>query len=116
MNNYYDFFRVNSSSRVYFSNITLGQQYSVVTGMTSETSTWSWVGIGAGAVVFGALTGGAGFAAIAVAAVAGGGAGYYLLAPIADNIFGGQTIKPVLVRSGRDEIKKLGCAEIVTKS
>jgi hypothetical protein len=115
-NNYQAFLNLKGAQNVNYGTFDTSKHYSVITGMSSKTSKLAWLGIGAGVVIFTALTGGAGFVAIAVAAAAGGAAGYFVLAPVAENAFGTESIIPSLVRTDNGEFEGLGCERLETKS
>jgi len=115
-NNYNAFLNVEDGKNVEFGDFDMDKQYQVVTGMTSETSTWTWVAVGAGAAVLGVVTFGLAIPVAILVIGTGGATGYFVLAPVVDNIFGGRTILPTLVRTDNEEWKQLGCENIATKS
>ena len=119
---------------VSFGTITIGKQYFVVTGITSEVSTVGWVIRGAaagGVLIVGLATfgvGTAGFAAVLVGETAAGGAGV-AGAKISDMIspkIGAITVEgdgvknqfmtPTIQEASSEEFKALNCDDILTST
>ncbi len=106
--------------------IDLEEIYFIMMGSHSEVSTLGWVVGGslvtATGVVVGVLTGGVGlavgWAAVKIAVVAGGAAGYgsSLLIPLIEGKSENDFLPPFLVEANSEEFKALNCVDVETKS
>ncbi|PJE81663.1 hypothetical protein COU58_01840 [Candidatus Pacearchaeota archaeon CG10_big_fil_rev_8_21_14_0_10_32_42] len=111
-------FKVNNMDQIYLGNfgeVDFDMQHYSLVGIWSETSEWTWAGIGAVVFVAGAVTGGAGWIVGSLAFVAGGGAGYFI-GPVVVGDSGNNYIPPSLIEVNSEEFYGLECNLITTAS
>jgi len=108
---------LNQISRGDFGKVNLDKEYYSLLGIKSTTSTWAFLGIGAGTIILsftpleipGALiAGGIAFATT--------GTGQSLLAPVVHGSSGNDFIAPSLIQVNSPEFDALKCEEIKTSS
>ena len=108
----------NDLNRIYsgdFGNVSLQSQHYSLVGAWSETSGWTWAGIGAVAFVGIAVTGGAGLVVGALAFAVGGTSSYFL-APVILGSSGNRFIPSTLIEVNSPQFYDLGCEVITTSS